>query len=397
MDRSKKNGIYMLTGKTTNKLGNVIFDYINNVLIASLGTKATNLLALYQSSEIIVNILFNMVGGVFADLKNRQKIILITDLIASISTFLLYIFFNTKNSLYLIVLINILLALLYSFNSPAYKAIVKDILQKEDLNKFNSYSNACSEVISVFGPLIAIGTVHYFGFKTGMLINSISFLISAYCVSRFQVINHVEKKIKGKKKYIQVLSEGFNYILGQHNVLELLIVSSFINFFLAGYNFFLPYTNVFDKSQSIYASILITESIGSIVGALLNRFLFKKINLKSIHYCLLFMGISLLAMAIFRPFRQIIFLYFFIFSISLTIYNIKFFTYLQNTVDTEYLGRVFSIVFTVAVLFMPIGSFFFANFFTPSWNAFGVIGIGLLLLFLVLLIKMRNFAVKEEK
>lgn len=73
MDRSKKNGIYMLTGKTTNKIGNVIFDYINNVLIASLGTKASNLLALYQSSEIIVNILFNMLGGVFADLKIGRK------------------------------------------------------------------------------------------------------------------------------------------------------------------------------------------------------------------------------------------------------------------------------------------------------------------------------------
>ncbi|HHB2778045.1 MFS transporter (plasmid) [Bacillus paranthracis] len=397
MDRSKKNGIYMLTGKTTNKIGNVIFDYINNVLIASLGTKASNLLALYQSSEIIVNILFNMLGGVFADLKNRKKIIIITDLTASLATFLLYLFWDSKNSLFLIILINILLALLYSFNSPAYKAIVKDILKAEDLNKFNSYSNAFSEVVSVLGPLVAISTVHYFGFKTGMLINSISFLISAYCVSRFQVINYVQKKKKGKEKYMVVLSDGFKYVLKQRNVLELLIVSSFINFFLAGYNFFLPYTNIFSENQGIYASILITESIGSIVGALLNRFFFKKIDLKSIHYCLFFMGISLLFLALFRPFKWSMFFYFFIFSISLTIYNIKFFTYIQNTVDTEFLGRVFSIVFTVAVLFMPIGSFFFANFTTPSWNAFGFIGTGILFLFLILLIKMKMFKNKEEK
>ncbi len=110
------------------------------------------------------------------------------------------------------------------------------------------------------------------------------------------------------------------------------------------------------------------------------------------------MGISLLFLALFRPFKwSMFFLFFLFFSISLTIYNIKFFTYIQNTVDTEFLGRVFSIVFTVAVLFMPIGSFFFANFTTPSWNAFGFIGTGILFLFLILLIKMKMFKNKEEK
>ena len=44
-----------------------------------------------------------------------------------------------------------------------------------------------------------------------------------------------------------------------------------------------------------------------------------------------------------------------LFGISLTALNIQFMSYVQVAVDENYLGRVFSIIFTVAVLFMPMG------------------------------------------
>ena len=45
-----------------------------------------------------------------------------------------------------------------------------------------------------------------------------------------------------------------------------------------------------------------------------------------------------------------------LFNLFLTMFNLQFFSYIQKNVDNVFLGRVFGIIFTVAILFMPIGT-----------------------------------------
>ena len=41
-------------------------------------------------------------------------------------------------------------------------------------------------------------------------------------------------------------------------------------------------------------------------------------------------------------------------ELFMTIFNIHFFTQVQTKVDGDYLGRVLSTIFTLAILFMPV-------------------------------------------
>ena len=62
----------------------------------------------------------------------------------------------------------------------------------------------------------------------------------------------------------------------------------------------------------------------------------------------------------------------------LTCFNIQFMSHVQVSVAEEYLGRVFSIIFTVAVLCMPLGSFVFAVVLdVKSITSFVVVGVGI--------------------
>lgn len=45
----------------------------------------------------------------------------------------------------------------------------------------------------------------------------------------------------------------------------------------------------------------------------------------------------------------------------MTLFDIKFFSMIQNKVDYRYVGRIMSIIFTGAVLFMPVGSIFWGK------------------------------------
>ena len=73
-----------------------------------------------------------------------------------------------------------------------------------------------------------------------------------------------------------------------------------------------------------------------------------------------------------------------LFGFLLTAFNIQFMSYVQIAVDENYLGRVFSIVFTVAVLFMPLGSFLFSAVLDAgNVDSFYIVGGGIVLLSLL--------------
>jgi len=90
-------------------------------------------MSIYQSTEVIAQIIFNIIGGHIADFGNRKRILILTDIIASISTFFAFLLLDTPNSIVVLIIVNIVLAILNSFNNPVYKAIVRDLLDKKSI------------------------------------------------------------------------------------------------------------------------------------------------------------------------------------------------------------------------------------------------------------------------
>jgi hypothetical protein len=73
-----------------------------------------------------------------------------------------------------------------------------------------------------------------------------------------------------------------------------------------------------------------------------------------------------------------------LFGIALTVFNIILMSHVQVSVDENFLGRVFSIIFTVAVLLMPVGSFSFSAFVdAKSVGSFAIVGGGIVILSLM--------------
>ena len=73
-----------------------------------------------------------------------------------------------------------------------------------------------------------------------------------------------------------------------------------------------------------------------------------------------------------------------IFEFFLTIFNIHFFSMVQKKVPNEMLGRVFSTIFTVAVLLMPLSTALMTAVpFSVNVLGFAVIGSGVIIMSLV--------------
>lgn len=69
----------------------------------------------------------------------------------------------------------------------------------------------------------------------------------------------------------------------------------------------------------------------------------------------------------------------------MSIFNIHFFSQVQTRVESAYMGRVFSCIFTLAILFMPLATLVMTLFDSIHLFSFALIGSGVMLLALIFL------------
>ncbi|SHN57805.1 Major Facilitator Superfamily protein [Butyrivibrio hungatei DSM 14810] len=286
-----------------------------------------------------------------------------------------------------LILANALLALIFAFSSPTFKAIVREMVLKERIISYNSISNAGRELISMVGPLVGFFLLNAIGSRGALLVNAITFLISALAECFLTKLDDNIGQNNKKERLVVSIENGLHYLWKEKSILFLLLLSALVNFFLAGYNLLLPYTDVLyeDIFKNFYSKAMVAEAIGAVLGSLVNSKLPVKITKKYITL-ILFLGMTggsliLVPMVKYSKIMIIALLPIVLFGIFLTMFNINYMSFIQINVDEEYLGRVFSVIFTVAVLFMPFGSWFFALVnLAGSINGFRCVGLGIVVL-----------------
>lgn len=386
MKKVEVNNIILSVGsKCISRVGDVMFDFANNTFLAGLGSGSMTLVGLYQASESIVGILFNLFGGVIADNLKRKKLIMLSNFLSGIICICASFVVKNKYLVYAIVIANIFLAIMSSIASPAYKAFTKEIVTKDTIPKINSYLETGSTIINVTIPTIAVVFYKALGIQGSLLLDGVSFLLSASLIFFTRPIDSEEPNNKMQINTIfKDLFEGIKYLIHNKNIFLVILLSALVNFFLAAYNLLLPYTNEMFPNFSIdlYAVFLTSEAIGGLAGALLSNFLNKNL---SVFKLLLYLGISGATLLI-GPFLYLTFNNYLILAISpvcfnmfLTVFNIQFFSIVQQEVDNKYLGRVFGIIFTIALLFMPIGTTVFSKIINVK-QVFNLTFVGLAIL-----------------
>lgn len=384
---SRRNSKLLQVGSWTSNAGNRVFDYANSILILSLGAKATKLMAAYQSTETVISILFNIFGGAMADGTSKKKICVVTDFISATICFALAMMLNNPAVGLIVVMANALLACVNAFNSPTYKAIIREVIKKEELINFNSIMHGVNQAISLVSPVLGVCLVKYIGIRGALLIDGVTFGVSAVLEIFLKPLPGYEINGIKKKNLIQEIKMGIKYMLRERKILFLIIMSACVNFFLAAYNLSLPFSeNIFGRG--FYSKVLIAEAVGGISGSFICSKLKKSANsliLMTLYLCI--SGIVLLSapgIVMIIENRNAILLTVVLFSLFMTIYNVHFFTYVQANVQQEFLGRVFSIVNTIALIFVPLGATFFS--FALKFDdllSYIVSGIGIVIISLI--------------
>lgn len=90
-----QNSNRIMLSSITSRVGNAVFDYANKMILVSVFASRSLLMSLYQSSETMIGIVFNLFAGAFADKVNRKKILIVTDFLSGITCLIGFLFLDT--------------------------------------------------------------------------------------------------------------------------------------------------------------------------------------------------------------------------------------------------------------------------------------------------------------
>jgi len=227
--RRNRNYRYMWSGQVVSEVG----DHFNNVAVLSLAIHATHrgeVISGIMLSRAIPAMLIGPWAGVLLDRFDRRRIMIASDLARGgiALGFILAIFYSQTWLLY--VLSGLLMSASPFFTSGR-SAILPTIATKEELHTANALTQTTGWLTLAVGAFFGGTAVDQFGYQAAFVFNSLSFLVSAYCIWRLRTpTGHFRAQstsldetrvIRPWKEY----SEGLRYMWASPLILGIALIS----------------------------------------------------------------------------------------------------------------------------------------------------------------------------
>ena len=303
-----------------------------------------------------------LLGGVFADLIDRRRLLLYTQVVAGIAALGLAALVATN-------VVNRGMVLGFSFvtgccmslASPSYLAMTYDLVGREDLANAIAMNSTQFQLSRVVGPALAGVAFRVFGLAGCFFANGLSFIavVAALWMVRTQPRTNVPAhSMRDRRALWRDLIEGFSYVRNRPRVSSLLLLAAVNSLFGAPYFSMVPIyaRDIFRLGETGLALLMGVAGIGALSGALLVAYLgdFRRKGWFVLGGAITF-GLSITGFALSTRLKlSLLFLlgvgFSLVVSVSLT--N----TLLQKLVTDQMRGRVMSMFILSFMGTLPIGN-----------------------------------------
>lgn len=383
----------------------IIKDFISN-FIGSLSGKAFNfalgLMLLDQTKSAmsfginmiiypLVSLIFLVPIGNIVD-KYRHKKILTFNFIFRMLIFLFfYVFYfltDSSSILYLVISFVVLHSITVNISDTCYSASIHELVNDRKIQRLSSVTQTAIAIATMLSPAIGVIFYSWIGFAGFILIEilanflSLGVLLTMKFYYEYEEPETINKKLE---KQLYGVQEIIHFLKENQIVKYIILVSIVLNFFYTSISIGVPFVV---KEQLLFdnATVGILETM-SAIGMLLasvsmsllpdkkeNKLLSNQISLPLFLLIIAIIGLGVT----FSTTQSQIFistiggLFMGIIAFTLVVLNIVVMTYLQSTIETKFLGRVMSTLFTFNTSIMPIGTLVFTYLFQQEVNG-GVI------------------------
>jgi predicted MFS family arabinose efflux permease len=257
----------MWIGACTSQVGTQMQVLAQSWLVFQL-SNSSFLLGLDSFLGTIPIVLFSLVGGVFADRTQRQKLLLGSQVVQMTCAFLLATLFATGVvHVWHILTLSFIVGTAQSFGGPAYQALIPSLVKPEDLPNAIALNSIQFNLARVIGPVLgalalAIGAAWCFA------LNGVSFI--AVIITLLIIRPHFVPTKTGES-VLGSMKVGFQFIRKQGAMVALIVLAFSMTLLAFPLVVFLPVfaRDVYHGGPSVYSTLLVSLGIGSICGALI--------------------------------------------------------------------------------------------------------------------------------
>ncbi len=353
--------VMFLAGQTVSLFGSSLVQYAI-IWYITLQTKSGTMIMLSTLCGFAPQIAITLFAGVWADRFDRKRIIILADALIAIATLALAVaFLAGYGRLWMLLVISAVRSFGSGLQQPAVSAFIPQIVPKEKLMRVAGINGTIQSVIllaspAVSGALFALSKLEYIFF-----IDVITAAIAITIMLLLKVPPHKKALEAPTGGYFDDLKAGIAYIRCHSFVRSLLRFFALFSFLIVPAAFLTPLmvTRTFGEEVWRLTAIEMLFSGGMTVGGLIVAVWggFKDRSVTIAVACVLFGALSAL---------QGMFVYFWFFlavmllmGLVIPFFNTANMVMLQERVENDFQGRVFSFVNLVMVSAMPLGTVVF--------------------------------------
>jgi MFS family permease len=245
------------------------------LIITMTGSRSAFFLGLDSFVGELPLLLLTMIGGVFADRRDRRHMILMSQtvqmLVASLLAVLIYM--RRIHMAHVLVLSSIV-GCVRAFGGPAYEALLPTLVNEEHLPNAIALNSIQFNLAQVIGPLVAGAALAGFGMVACFALNSISFL---FVITAILVLRDVHVPPLATESMGAQFRSGLRFVQNSSNLVSVMVLGFFIAFLGGPLLTFLPIMtrDVFHRDVGFYARLMSFSGAGAVMGAIIVAWLGK--------------------------------------------------------------------------------------------------------------------------
>ncbi len=347
------------------ELGSFITETTLMLLVFEIGRQNKAYLGITRAAFIIFFTFGSLLGGSLGQRYNRKNILIFSNLSRIPLIFLLFIY---PDHVYLIILLNSLIAFFTGIYNPIRQTLINDIVPPSQIPSANSMFSSSMAIIHIVGPLIGAYSFSYFrGISEVLIFDFLTYIVG---IGLLLSLKYVPPKGEGpiadgqRFHFFSEIKDGLRLVKERLD-----LISLFLNCFIGGLcigvliPLLLPFVlENLNGTEKEYGVLLSLFGVGGIMGGLLSIKISKIYlpgKLITICICLEAILMNLLIQVDHYYGALIVFL---IWGIVVFLRLPSQLNYLSKTVETKYLTRIHSLLDLSFIIPTALGGVLIAYF-----------------------------------
>jgi len=358
----KRKVILFLTGQTISLLGSALVQYAITWHI-TLATQSGVMMTISIICGFLPTFFISPFAGVWADRFPRKTVIILADSFVALSTLVLAIlFFMGYNSLALLFVMSALRALGSGVQSPAIEALLPQLAPRDKLTRVNAVNSSIQAAVSLLSPMLSGALLSFARLETIFFIDVITAAIAvSILLFLLQVPAHAKAAGRQVTGYFRDMREGIAYAIRNDFIRTYCLFNIFFLILIAPAASLTPLQVARTYGDDVWrlTAMEVVFSLGMIGGGVLmaawggfrNKLHSMTLSNLIISVCTFAVGLA--------PAFWLYLVFMGIFGVAIPIFNTPATVLVQQKVEGDFLGRVFSVIRMISSTMLPLGMLIF--------------------------------------